>query len=209
MKYLIICAALLQGSLCLYGQENDDSPGPVGMFSAGSRNTVSMFNDDNAIGKGIGAQFRLRLGRKLNSEWYLDYIASKNGELTYRNDYHIGWSLMFYVGNNHIDDRLIQPYLIAGHCFDKSVVGQQGNKDNKADRISMATQAGLGTHINITPRFDCSLSGQYMLHFGKEIKVKEEGDELIIQRENFTHADGHLLITLSFNYKLFHIWHGR
>lgn len=179
------------------------------MFSAGSRNTVSIFNDDNAIGKGIGAQFRLRLGRKLNSEWYLDYIASKNGELTYRNDYHIGWSLMFYTGNNHIDDRLFQPYLIAGHCFDKSVVAAQGNKANKADRLSMASQAGIGTHINITPRFDCSLSAQYMLHFGKEISVKEDGDGLIIQREDFTHADGHLLFTLSFNYKLFHIWQGR
>lgn len=179
------------------------------MFSIGSRNTVSMFNDDNAIGKGIGAQFRLRLGKKLSSEWYADYIASKNEGLTYRNDYHIGWSLMFYMGHNFYDDRLLQPYFIVGHCFDKSVVGEQRNKENNAERLSMATQAGLGAHININPRFDCSLSAQYMLHFGKEISVTDYGDELVIEREGFTSADGHLLFTISFNYKLFHLWRGK
>lgn len=209
MKYLFLCAAWLPVSFCVLAQDNTEARSPVGMFSAGSRNTLSLFNDDNAVGKGIGAQFRLRLGKKLNSEWYLDYITSKNGQLTYRNDYHIGWSLMFYIGNNDVDDHLFQPYLIAGHCFDKSVVREQGNKTNSADRLSMATQAGLGTHINISPRFDCSLSGQYMLHFGKEITVEKDGSDVIIKREDNTHADGHLLFTLSLNYKLFHLWQAR
>lgn len=169
-----------------------------------------MFNEDGATGKGIGAQFRLRLGKKLNSEWYFDYITSKNNGLhTFRNDYHIGWSLMFYMGGNYYDDRLLQPYLIIGHCFDRSAVAEQGNKLNKADRLSMATQAGAGTHINITPRFDCSLSAQYMLHFGKDIGIEAGEEGVIIQKQDFTHADGHLLFTISFNYKLFHLWRGR
>lgn len=183
---------------------------PAGTFSLGTRNTVSMFNEDEAIGKGIGGQFRIRLGNKLNSEWYFDYISSKNGSLTYRNDYHIGWSLMFYMGNNFYDDRVFQPYFIVGHCFDKSQVTDQQDKTNRAERLSMATQAGAGTHINITPRFDCSLSAQYMLHFGKDIEtsVDEEGG-LVIQRTDFTHVDGHMLFTISFNYKLFHLWKSR
>lgn len=194
---------MLLAPLCLSAQENVK---PAGMFSLGTRNTISIFNKDSAIGKGIGGQFRLRLGKKLNSEWYFDYMSSRNATYTFRNDYHIGWSLLFYMGQNYYDDYLFQPYFIVGHCFDKSRVTQQGNKSNSASRVSMATQAGIGTHINITPRFDCSISAQYMMHFGKDIEVKVSEEEVLIEKTDFTHVDGHLLFTISFNYKLFHIW---
>lgn len=178
----------------------------AGTFSLGTRNTVSLFNDDPATGKGIGGQMRLRLSNKLNTEWFLDYITSKNSTYTSRNDYHIGWSLMFYPGEEGGDNHILQPYFIAGHCFDKTVVTDQKNSSNTASRLSMATQAGMGTHINITPRFDCSLSGQYMLHFGKEIQTRIENEEVVITKANHSNPDGHLLFTLSFNYKLLHCW---
>jgi hypothetical protein len=178
----------------------------VGTFSSGTRNTVSMFNDDAAVGKGIGGQSRIQFGKQLNTEWYFDYITSKKGTSTYRNDYHIGWSVMLYSKNNNQFERLFQPYLIAGHCFDYSVVTAQKNKNNFADRFTMATQAGIGTHINITQKLDCSLSGQYMLHFGKDIQATINGEDIVIEKKNFSQADGHLLFTLSFNYKFFHLW---
>ncbi len=210
MKQPLAAAALLLLSLLGHSQRENINERPAGTFGLGTRNTVSMFQEDETLGKGIGGQFRVRLGNKLNSEWYFDYISSKNGELTYRNDYHIGWSLMFYMGQNFYDDRLFQPYFIVGHCFDKSKVTDQSDKTNTAERLSMATQAGLGTHINITPRFDCSLSAQYMLHFGKDIVTSfDEDGKMLIQKAGFTHVDGHLLFTISFNYKLFHLWRSR
>ena len=196
----------IQLAIQVYVQAQNNTERKAGTFSVGTRNTVSMFNDDDATGKGIGGQFRLRLGNKLNSEWFLDYITSKNGSYTYRNDYHIGWSLMFYPGENGGDDHLLQPYFIAGHCFDKTVVREQKDRSNSAGRLSMATQAGMGTHINITPRFDCSLSGQYMLHFGKEIETAIENEQVIITKADNSGADGHLLFTISFNYKLLQLW---
>lgn len=202
-------AAGLHASLCLSAQQPGSPGNPAGLFSLGTRNTFSVFNEDGSAGKGIGGQFRIRLGRKLNSEWYFDYISSRDGSFVYRNDYHIGWSLLFYPGNNFTGDRLLQPYFIAGHCFDKTAVYEKENKRNNANRLSMATQAGFGTHINITPRFDLSLSGQYMLHFGKEISVSDNGGAAVITREDRTHAGGHLLFTLGFNYKLFHLFVSR
>ena len=199
-------AASLHTIFFLYAQQPETPGNQAGLFSLGTRNTLSVFNEDGSAGKGIGGQFRIRLGKKLNSEWYADYISSRDGSSVYRNDYHIGWSLLFYPGNNFAGDRLLQPYFIAGHCYDKTVVTEKGNKGNRASRLSMATQAGLGTHINITTRFDLSLSGQYMLHFGKEISVTESGGALVIVREDRTHAGGHLLFTLGFNYKLFRLW---
>jgi hypothetical protein len=176
-----------------------------GTVSLGTRNTLSSFNHDNAAGKGIGGQIRLQLSKSINSEWFLDYIISKTN-LTARNDYHIGWSLMFYMNSNNDFTGLLQPYFIAGHCFDKTTVFERSDPSNNASRLSMATQAGLGSHINITPRFDCSVSGQYMLHFGKDIETKMADGKLSIQKSTNTGLDGHLLCTLSFNYKLKNFW---
>ena len=204
---LTMAVLLLNSALNLFAQEEKSqtyqSPG---MVSVGTRNTFSMFNDDNAMGKGVGGQIRVQLGKRIGSEWFLDYITSKNGSLTFRNDYHVGWSLMYYPIKAEEGEKLLQPYFIAGHCFDYSKVTEQGNLSNYADRWSMATQAGAGTHFNITNRFDCSLSAQYMLHFGKDITSSINKGKVTIEKQDLTTPDGHLLVSLSFNYKLFHLF---
>ncbi|MBI5857429.1 MAG: hypothetical protein HZB42_07240 [Sphingobacteriales bacterium] len=192
---------LLLNPLSTPAQENFS-----GVFSLGSRNTISMFNDDKAVGKGIGGQFRIQVGPKMNTEWYLDYITSKNKPYTLRNDYHIGWSVLLYSSANCSFDRLMQPYLIVGHCFDLSKVSELQKRSNSVSRLSMATQAGLGTHINITQTLDCSLSGQYMIHFGKDIETAIDKGEVVIEKKDFSTPDGHFLFTISFNYKFFRLW---
>ncbi|CAN5507270.1 hypothetical protein BH11BAC1_BH11BAC1_16560 [soil metagenome] len=209
---LFIAASLLFVSVtALAGETKKGRDQGAGNFSIGTRNTVSMFNDDAAVGLGIGGQSRFQFTDKLNSEWYADYIPSQT-KTTHRDDYHIGWSLMYYVGKNVHFDHFLQPYLIAGHCFDYSVVSQVGNRKNNADRFSSATQAGLGTHFNISKRFDCSLSAQYMLHFGHEIETDPgattSDDRIDIHRSEFVKPDGHFLMTISFNYKFVNLYNG-
>jgi len=209
-RTLILAAPLLLSSIIsIAGDEKKARDQGSGNFSLGTRNTISMFNDDAATGIGIGGQSRFQFNDKLNSEWYADYIPSQTST-THHDDYHIGWSLMFYPGRNLHFDHFIQPYLIAGHCFDYSVVSEVGNRQNNADRFSSATQAGLGTHFNITKRFDCSLSAQYMLHFGKEIETEMISTDgtMDIHRSEFVKPDGHFLVTLSFNYKFVNLWKG-
>ena len=191
------------------GDEKKVRDAGSGNFSLGTRNTISMFSDDAATGIGIGGQSRVQINDRLNSEWYADYIPSQTST-THRDDYHIGWSIMYYPGRNIHFDHVLQPYLIAGHCFDYSVVSEVGNRDNTADRFSSATQAGLGTHFNIAKRFDCSLSAQYMLHFGKEIETEMISGEggVDIHRSEFVKPDGHFLLTLSFNYKFVNLYRG-
>jgi hypothetical protein len=201
-RKILSAAMLLFISITAHaGDSKKERSQNAGNFSLGTRNTISMFNDDAAAGKGIGGQFRFQLTDRLNTEWYADYIISQTN-ITHRDDYHIGWSLMYYFGKNVYFDHLLQPYFIAGHCFDYSVVSELGNKSNSANRFTYATQAGLGTHLNITKRFDCSLSGQYMLHFGKEIETEVTEGVVDIHRSDYNKPDGHLLFTISFNYKL-------
>jgi hypothetical protein len=206
-SFLIIAALLLSHSTNLFAQLDESADfKSAGTVSLGTRNTFSMFNDDPGIGVGIGGQYRIQLSDRINTEWFFDYITSKNKTYTNRNDYHIGWSVMYYPGSTVDFSNLLQPYIVAGHCFDYSKVWEQKNKTNYADRWSMATQAGIGTHINITRFLDCSLSAQYMLHFGKEIKTTIDKDIVAIEKQNYTSPDGHFLCTVSFNYKLFHLW---
>ena len=208
MKNNLALAALmlLQATTLFAQKEPSRTYQSPGMVTVGTRNTFSLFNDDKGIGKGIGGQTRIQVTNRLGTEWFFDYITSKEGTMTYRNDYHFGWSVMYYPVKNIEKERILQPYILAGHCFDYSKVTEQKNKSNSADRWSLAAQAGVGTHINITDRFDCSLSAQYMLHFGKDIETSMDKGAVVIERKDFTTPDGHLLVTLSFNYKFFHLW---
>ena len=88
---------------------------PSGTFSLGTRVTGSLFGDEGPSA-GLGGQFRLQFSERINSEWFADYITSSD-ELTKRNDYHIGWSLMFYTSNNNDFSKLIQPYLLAHWAY--------------------------------------------------------------------------------------------
>ncbi len=179
-----------------------------GRVSLGLRSTVSLFNHNEASpGTGVGGQFRIQLLKRLNTEWFADYLTSKVSVGTSRRDYHIGWSVMYYLTDPMDFQKRITPYALAGHCFDYTQIRihTEENKLIEASapsfRWTSAIQAGLGTHLNISPRFDCSLSAQYMMHFGKHLHVEELTDRVRIYREDHGGLEGHLLITLSASYK--------
>lgn len=183
-------------------KQGDDA----GLFSVGTRNTFSFFNHDKQIGKGIGGQTRLQLSNRINTEWFFDYITSRHASYTVRNDYHFGWSLMYYPGKQNGFEMRIKPYLLIGHCFDYSKVREQADRNNYADNFTMATQAGIGTHVNVTANLDFSTSIQYMVHFGKDIHAESSDAGVHIEKHDYSTPDGHLLWTISFNYKIKDLW---
>lgn len=199
----------------VFAQANRNSGG---QFSLGVRSTVSMFNDSGTgMGTGFGGQFRLRFFEFLNSEWYADYLTSGIGQIGTRTDYHVGWSVMFYLGKPKrgvYKAYVPKPYFLTGHCFDYTRVN--GNNpfylsNSSASRWSSAVQAGFGMHIPLSPRFDFSTSAQYMMHFGKEILTEERtaanGDKFLYTNlEDDAGIEGHLLITFSLNYRLADFW---
>ncbi|RAR75555.1 outer membrane beta-barrel protein [Flavobacterium aciduliphilum] len=176
-----------------------------GWFSLGGRSTLSLFDGDGT-GIGTGGQFRIQLSNQVNTDWFADYI-SINVQDKVRSDYaHIGWSVLFYPFNHREFPKVIQPYIVAGHCFDYNKKTALNDASNSAQRWGSAVQAGLGTHINITDRFDISLTCQYMIHLTKELDADIDGDEVTITEQKPTSLEGHLLTTVSFNYKLFKLW---
>lgn len=203
-----------------FGQQKDNL-NTSGMASLGTRTTVSAFNDDDNEFTGIGAggQLRLRLSEHINTEWFFDYITSDILNYAHRTDYHIGWSVLFYPlsskpyyaqNNGNLKYKsLFRPYILAGHCFDYSMFQDKSDVGNFADRWSSAVQAGLGCHYEITPRFDISITGQYMVHLGKHIDALYDfqSQSLVFEEEPGSALAGHLLLNMSLNYKITKLWH--
>jgi hypothetical protein len=180
-----------------------------GNFSFGIRNTLSLFNhgEPSEVGTGLGGHFRLQLVDRVNTELYGDVFLSNIQNMAHREDYHVGWSVMFYLLDTKGFQRKLTPYVVTGHCFDWTKVTINGEGGDSQKRFSSAIQAGLGCHYNVTPRFDISLTTQYMLHLGKEIHA-EVNPEGRMEIEVHKHAgwEGHLLVNISANYKIFKVW---
>lgn len=185
-----------------------------GMFELGVRSTISGFGSTNNIGTGFGGQFRLRISKRINTEWFADFITEDIDGLAKRNDYHIGWSVMFYP---FATEGKFVPYILAGHCFDYTKVSSVRTNENiiadeAQSRLSSATQLGIGTHFNATDYFDVSFGVQYMVHLGNDIHTdidEHNGtEELHIEKESHSNPvlEGHLLFTVSVNFKLGKIW---
>ncbi|MDZ4822734.1 MAG: hypothetical protein SH856_04695 [Flavobacteriales bacterium] len=203
---LLIFSFIILPAFC-FSQNRSDTDKESGKLQLGVRSTFSSFTDAGHNGLGTGGQFRLKLGNRLNTEWFADYIKTNIASLAMRTDYHIGWAVQYYPLNNIIQQGQLTPYIMAGHCFDKTEVEKTYGNDGPLSRWSSAVTSGLGTHYNITDNFDISLSGLYMLHLGDEIHVavSESGNEAEIEEED-AHLGGHLLFSLSLNVYMGDLW---
>ncbi len=200
----------------------------VGEFQFGMRSTVSLFDNYKFPGLGYGGMFRIRVSKRINTEWYSDYIKTDIGGLGTRETAHIGWSVMLYPFKTETVKGKITPYIIGGNCFDYASItsnlyyegASKVAKSQSSSRITTAVQAGLGASYHITNKFNLSLSVQYMEHIGKEIDAsimdangnevtskshyKDEGNYLYVnENNNGLILAGHLLTTLSLNLTLF------
>jgi opacity protein-like surface antigen len=187
---------------------------PQGTIQVGMRTTLSAFNHDASAGYGVGGQFRIWLTKKVNTEWFADFITTDLNGLGKRSDAHIGWSVMFYPFEGKLQSKF-NPYIIAGHSFDYTKVTPFNtvtnlHTDEFKERWSGAVQAGLGAHWNITQKFNISLSTQYMIHLGNSIHTHTHEvngiRELTIEEESGASMEGHLLTTLSLNVRLGDLW---
>jgi hypothetical protein len=202
----ILILVLLIPALVNAQSKKDSSYG--GQFTLGMRNTISFFSDANSMGNGAGGEFRIRLGKHLNTEWYADYITTNIQNLGLRRDGHIGWSVLFYLNRHPLTKGKITPYVLAGHCFDYTKVYSLWPAVTPQERWSAAVQGGAGLHYNLTRNFDISLITQYMLHLGTHVEtsvvtdVATQQNYLNIEKLSGGSLDGHMLITFSANYLL-------
>ena len=214
MKKLLFLT-LLCGSQMAWLQEKKEYM-EQGQFSLGMRTTTSVFGHDPVSGLGVGGHFRIQPLKYINTEWFADYISMDLKGAGVRNNAHIGWSVMFYPKQLN---RFV-PYVIAGHCFDYAKVTPistvyDDRSDEVVSRWSSAVQAGLGTHYFLSDRFNLTFSAQYMMHLGHhlEYSLEETSSGWYLDtspgpgsHEHDVRLEGHVLLTLSLNYRLADFW---
>lgn len=217
MKHYLFVLLLLC-AVTAYGQTPTKAGNThTGELSAGFRTTGSIFESSgNHFGIGAGGQVRYRINDMLNTEWFLDYISTDLGGLGARGDAHFGVSALIYPFKNPNQEHHFTPYVLGGFCGDYTKVHSNyyyddevnGLVQNSRARWSFATQMGLGTHFNVTKRFDLSASTQYMIHFGQDIHTEVEtnslGEEHLHIHQEHTHGlEGHWFFALTANFVLF------
>ncbi|MCO4814379.1 MAG: outer membrane beta-barrel protein [Flavobacteriales bacterium] len=177
-----------------------------GIFSIGLRTTASSFSGDklSSFGTGVGGQFRIQVADRINTEWFLDYITGEVGDFASRIDYHIGWSVMYYLTKSL--DPIIKPYLVIGHCFDKTMLIDNSDHRNRISKNSSAVQGGAGLHFRVSQRFDISLNTQYMMHLGDDIHTHYENARVHFESEKRKGVEGHFLMHIGLNYKIADLW---
>jgi len=197
-------AVVLISATTLFAQQFEKQGGNL---SLGIRSTLSAFSHGGSeLGYGIGGHFRLQLTDRINTEWFADVLSTNIQNLAHRTDYHVGWSVMYYVIDPKAFTRKITPYIVAGHCFDNTRIRVVGESNPTVSPLNSAVQAGAGFHYNITPKFDLSLAAQYMFHLGKDFHAHV--DDGVVTVEEHPHAgwQGHLLFNISANYKIARLW---
>jgi len=180
----------------------------AGLFSLGMRSTVSTFNHGSwgEVGTGVGGQFRLQFHEKVNTEWFADWMNTDLSGLGNRQDAHIGWSVMYYPLKQNGFKKIMKPYIVMGHCFDYTNVAENRNSDNSLERWSAAIQAGIGNHFNLTEHFDITVKAQYMFHLGDHVEAHVHDGRFEIHEHGGFSLEGHLLFTVSVNYKIADLW---
>ncbi|GAB4209862.1 MAG: hypothetical protein Fur0023_22230 [Bacteroidia bacterium] len=138
---------------CSFFAQSDDTGK---WFSLGVRSTASIFSDDG-LGIGTGGQFRIQFNKRVNSDWFADYITININDKVKSEYIHIGWSVLYYPFKYMLHPKLVQPYILAGHCFDYNKKTSLASANVYKDRWGSAVQAGIGCHFNITNRWDVSL----------------------------------------------------
>jgi hypothetical protein len=202
MKNLLLVCILLSAGMSEAQPLKPNGPG--GTLSFGQRTTFSTFDhgkERSALG--LGGQFRIRLSERVNTEWFLDYLPATN-DYTRRTDYHIGWSVLYYPFTTGRE--LFVPYVLAGHCFDYTRHTDLSDPDNGIERWSSAVQGGIGTHVNLSERLDLSISSQYMIHLGTDVHTHVSDGQVEFGQHEGGSFEGHLLFTVSFNYKFADLW---
>ncbi len=185
----------------------------AGWFSLGARSTVSAFSGEGA-GIGTGGSFKIQLSNHVNTDWFADFITINIQEKVRSDYYHIGWSVLFYPtdysryseNKKKYYPKKFQPFILAGHCFDYNKVTIISSPGVSVDRWGSAVQAGFGTHFNLNHRMDITLMSQYMIHLSTVLHTHIEPNNIAISEGQSTILHGHLLTTISLNYKIGRLW---
>jgi hypothetical protein len=173
----------------------------AGVVSLGVRNSLRIFGQ-GGFGLGTGAQFRVLVSPRFNTEWFVDYLTLQVNDRVKSEHVQYGGSLLYYPTMEPVVLKGWKPYLVGGYCLDYNRHSEILYGYNNKARWGSALQAGLGAHVPFGERFDLSINGQYMVYLGKQLSSKYDGTQLNFFLEKSSGLRGHFFTSISLNYKI-------
>lgn len=211
---IIVVVSSFVPALVLAQAETDSITDNTGYLSIGARGCTSIFftNGKRFAGTGAGGQFAIQIAKHFNSHYFADWIVSNIDNNAQRVDFHSGFSMMPEVIAPKIKNTPISLFPLAGICIDYTkftvTTGKITSGPTYLERYSFAVQAGAGLTIPVSKRLDFSLEGHYMVHIGTDIDIKMEDDNISLIKQKGTNLEGHFVVAVSVDYKLFRLWKG-
>lgn len=186
----------------IYSREN-------GILTFGTRSSVTLSPQGDNVGTGFGGVMRLKFSRRINSEWFADYITSNIAGLARKTDNQLGGAVLFYPFNSFVEQGRKIPFLVLGQALVNSRITKNGLNGETASQWYPLANAGIGGHWYFTNKFDFSLSCQYMQPLGRGIEASEfsgsQGEREITINEN-VRTPGYFFLNLSFNATIADLW---
>ena len=175
-----------------------------GLFSLGLRTGIVLTNNDGwNTGLGWGAQARIQANKHINTEWYFEFFNGGYTDYAVRTDGHIGTLVLLYPQRR---PQRVNPFLEIGPNASYIKLRDRQDKENFTSRWSMAAQAGMGMHINITRRSDITISTSYMLDFGNKMSLIINDSQAVFIPKSGSGLDGQFLFNISMNFKMADLW---
>ncbi|MCS6917920.1 MAG: hypothetical protein RMK52_06455 [Chitinophagales bacterium] len=176
-----------------------------GVFGVGIRTAAGLSISDSAlrVSEGGGVQARLMVLQRLNTEWYAEWLRGGFSDAAYRTDVHLGLNTLLYFQRRL---QRVAPFVLTGIAADALTLHNRLTARHRTSSWTTALQGGIGFHINLTWRSDLTVSAAYQHHLSHQAILQTEESILAQVPRSGRTGDGHLLVTLSMNYKITDLW---
>jgi len=220
MKQQLVLLCL---SLPMVSAAQKDCSGEV---CIGLRGNLNPFPHYNTSWIGFGAQLQVKVARRFNSEWSVDYYPSVNKSVSERKDLRISATALYYPIHEIYSGKFYTPYFSIGinsaftqvsgkvgianpnqHISDQRISYQPST----ANRWSFGIVAGIGMLLHVTPKINVGIVTQYLGQVGTAFKSSTTNNTAdnsfsTTLPDNNLNYEGQLVFTMSVNYSLGELW---
>lgn len=184
-----------------------------GDLQFGLRGTLNPFIKNAVSWIGYGAQVRVKVSRRVNTEWFADYFPATikwNGE---RRDIRIGSAIEYYPLHEIYTGKECTPYFSIGPTSTYTQLNSRTfNAESwEAKRWSFGVIAGMGMLLNVGKKLNFGFVTQYCAQAATEFKIQNStisdvSDSRTTLPDTKVSYEGQLLFCMSVNYTLGDLW---
>lgn len=184
-----------------------------GDLQFGLRGTLNPFIKNASSWIGYGAQMRIKISRRINTEWFADYFPATIKWSGERRDIRIGSAIEYYPLHEIYTGKECTPYFSIGPTSTYTQLNSRTfNAESwEAKRWSFGVIAGMGMLLNVGKKLNFGFVTQYCSQVATELKFNKKyvGDAKSLPTkipDTKVSYEGQLLLCMSVNYTIGNLW---